>query len=159
MVNIKETNLAFGELYPRDWTDLLVIHHVGGTDRDVSAAEIHEWHLANGWAGIGYHYVIRKDGTIERGRPQEMIGAHAEGFNAHSVGINLTGDFEQAVPTNEQIESAAELLAELCDLYGLTPDLKSIVGHRDLMETLCPGQNLYDLLDSLRGKAIWYQNH
>jgi hypothetical protein len=49
---------------------------------DASAEQIHGWHLGNGWAGIGYHYVIRKDGTIERGRPEWAIGSHAYGFES-----------------------------------------------------------------------------
>ncbi|MEN6411627.1 MAG: N-acetylmuramoyl-L-alanine amidase [Veillonellales bacterium] len=158
-VNIKETNLEFGPLEDRKETNLIVVHHVGGTDRDVSAEEIHGWHLANGWSGIGYHYVIRKDGTIERGRPREMIGAHAEGFNSRSIGINIVGDFEQATPEPAQIESAAMLIAELCEIYCLCPDAQTIVGHRDLMSTDCPGENLYCLLQDIRGKAVWYQQN
>ena len=157
MVNIKETDLAFGQLADREETNLIVIHHVGETDRDVSAAEIHEWHKENGWSGIGYHYVIRKDGTIERGRPRDVIGAHAQGFNSRSIGINIVGDFERAVPVTAQIESASMLIAELCNIYSLCPDAQTIVGHRDLMNTDCPGCNLYDMLQDIRGKAIWYQ--
>jgi len=158
MVNIIETNLQFqSALQQRSLTNLIVIHHVGEVDRDVSAAEIHQWHKNQGWAGIGYHYVIRKDGTIERGRPRDAIGSHAYGFNRESIGINIVGDFEHSAPTAAQIESAAILLAELCNIYNLTPNAQTIVGHRDLMPTTCPGQNLYDLLQTLRGKVIWYQ--
>ena len=160
MITVKETNLEFvKDLLPRTETDLIVIHHVGETNRDVSAAEIHQWHLANGWAGIGYHYVIRKDGTIERGRPRETIGAHAQGFNYRSIGINIVGDFENFKPTQEQIESTSQLAAELSIIYDLTPTAQSVVGHKDLMSTDCPGKNLYDLLQEIRGKAIWYQQN
>ena len=70
--------LDFKYLEPRDVTDQIVIHHTGNpTDDDLSAEEIHESHLAQGWSGIGYHFVIRKDGTIELGRPMDTIGAHA----------------------------------------------------------------------------------
>lgn len=159
MLQIKETNLDFGPLSDRPDTNLIVLHHVGDIDRDVSAEEIHGWHLNNGWAGIGYHYVVRKDGTIERGRPRTAIGSHAYGYNKCSIGINIVGDFEQATPTVEQIESAAQLIAELCGIYDLTPTAESVVGHRDLMSTTCPGQNLYDILQTIRGKAIWYQQN
>lgn len=157
MVNIKETDLQFGSLQERSTTDLIVIHHVGEIDRDVSAEEINSWHKNQGWSGIGYHYVIRKDGTIERGRPVDAIGAHAQGFNSKSIGINIVGDFEQGTPNPEQIESAAILIAELCNIYGITPTTESVVGHRDLMPTTCPGENLYSILQDIRGKAIWYQ--
>jgi N-acetylmuramoyl-L-alanine amidase len=157
MVNIKETNLAFGPLQKRAITYLIVIHHVGDIDRDVSAAEIHKWHLDNGWSGIGYHFVVRKDGKIERGRPRDVIGAHAQGFNSRSIGINIVGDFEQSKPNPAQVESAAMLIADLSDIYCLTPTGKTVVGHRDLMPTTCPGHNLYNILQDIRGKAIWYQ--
>lgn len=157
-INVKETNLDFGYLNPRAYTEMLVLHHVGEIDRDVSAEEIHGWHKDNGWAGIGYHFVIRKDGTVERGRPEEMIGAHAQGFNARSIGINIVGDFEQGDPTAAQIESAAQLIADLSDKYGISITADNVVGHRDLMPTDCPGRNLYSIMDILRGKAVFYQN-
>ena len=75
-VQIEETYLGFYELENRMLTDQLVIHHIGGDcDRDVSAEEVHQWHINRGWSGIGYHFLIRKDGTIERGRPIDTVGA------------------------------------------------------------------------------------
>ena len=153
---IVETNLDFKPMQERETTNMVVVHHVGEITRDVSAAEIHQWHLNQDWAGIGYHFVIRQDGTIERGRPQDMIGAHAQGFNWESIGINVAGDFEQAQPKPEQVESLARLITYLSgdDQYG---KLK-IVGHRDLMETDCPGQNLYVRLPELHGKIAYYRD-
>ena len=150
---IVETNLDFGDLSEREQTNMIVVHHVGEITRDVSAEEIHGWHKNNGWSGIGYHFVIRKDGTIERGRPQEMIGSHAQGFNWESVGINVVGDFEQEEPMPEQVESLARLVAYLEDQYG---ELQ-VCGHRDLMNTDCPGANLYCLLPDLGGKVEYYK--
>ncbi|MBP9551198.1 MAG: N-acetylmuramoyl-L-alanine amidase, partial [Veillonella sp.] len=51
--------------------------------------------VKNGWAGIGYHFVIRKDGTIERGRPLSVVGAHAQGNNLHTIGICMARNFEK----------------------------------------------------------------
>lgn len=155
-LKIKETNLQFSGLSNRLKTNLIVIHHVGGTDTDVSAEEIHKWHLANGWAGIGYHYVIRKDGTIERGRPRNTIGAHTYGYNKTSIGINLVGNFEVATPKPEQIEAAAYLVAKLCNIYSLTPNKSTVRGHKDFNATLCPGENLYSQLQDIRRKAYIY---
>ena len=63
----KETNLRFtNNLKLRDKTRRIVLHHTA-TDYDVSAATVHTWHINQGWSGIGYHYLIRMDGTIERG--------------------------------------------------------------------------------------------
>ncbi|MGL5512379.1 MAG: N-acetylmuramoyl-L-alanine amidase [Sporomusa sp.] len=157
MVDIKETSLQFGNMALQSNIDKIIIHHVGDPARDVSAAEIHGWHVLNGWAGIGYHYVIRRDGTNERGRSEKYVGAHAYGYNAGSIGINLAGNMDKMKPTLEQIESAAMLLADICSRYSITPTASTVVGHCDLMATACPGKNLYVMLPTIRGKAIWYQ--
>lgn len=159
-VDIKETKLDFSSLSERSYTDMIVIHHTGSPDMDASAEQIHGWHLGNGWAGIGYHYVIRKDGTIERGRPEWAIGSHAYGENSHTIGIHLSGDFEQAEPTSQQIEKCALLIADICERYGLPIDRNTVVGHGELMATDCPGENLQALIDdgTITGKAVWYYN-
>lgn len=159
-VDIVETNLDFDSLSERGYTDMIVIHHTGCNDIDASAEEIHGWHLGQGWAGIGYHYVIRKDGTIERGRPEWAIGSHAYGENSHSIGIHLSGDFEQAEPTAEQLDRCGALVADICDRYGIPIDRSHVVGHGELMATTCPGRNLqYYLNDgTITGKAIYYYN-
>ena len=117
---------------------------------------MHDSHLAQGWAGIGYHFVIRKDGRVEIGRPSECLGAHAYGENNHTIGIHVCGNFEIAAPTDAQIESLAKLIADLAETYGLQNTSDCVVGHRDLMPTACPGQNLYSLLQTVLGKAEWY---
>ena len=159
-VDITETNLDFANLSERSYTDQIVIHHTGCNDIDASAEEIHAWHKNNGWAGIGYHYVIRKDGTIERGRPEWAIGSHAYGENSHTVGIHLSGDFEQTEPTAEQVDRCGALVADICDRYGIPIERGYIVGHGELMPTSCPGVNLQSLLDdgTITGKAIFYYN-
>lgn len=158
--NIIDYGLVFDPLADREFTDLIVIHHTGNPeDDDLSAEEIHESHQNKGWAGIGYHYVIRKDGTIEQGRPIETIGAHAYGENWHTIGIHVCGNFELAEPTDEQIESLAVLVAWIADKYCLEINSDTVLAHRDLMPTDCCGTNLYNKLDTVRGKAIWYQLH
>lgn len=148
---VTEGQFTFQEkLVTRPATDVIVIHHVGVPDGDTSAAAIHRAHLANGWAGIGYHYVIRKDGTIERGRPLDTVGAHASGENEHTVGINVTGNFDKERPTKAQLASLERLLVFLCQTYQIRPSAATIVGHRDVNRTDCPGTHLYPLLSQLR---------
>lgn len=152
-VNIVETDLTFsGTLTERQATNYIVVHHIGETDRDVEASEIHQWHLNNGWAGIGYHYVIRKDGSIERGRPRQYIGSHCYGSNWETIGINVVGDFMVATPNEAQLDSLANLVADLCDIYGLDPE-EAIIGHKDRNSTDCPGDNLYPLLPDVKEKV------
>lgn len=161
-VNIKKTNLQYdySQLSNRTKTDMVVIHHTGNpTDDDLSAEEINASHQEQGWTCIGYHYVIRKDGTIEEGRPHWTVGAHAYGDNDHTIGIHVCGNFEIGEPTQAQIESLAMLLANVCDDYGLPIDKDHVVAHRDLMATACCGENLYNQLQTVRGKAIWYQQN
>lgn len=159
-IEIKDYGLKFRSLSTRAKTDMMVIHHTGNpSDDDLSAKQIHQSHLNQGWSGIGYHYVIRKDGSIEKGRPHWTIASHAYGENSHTIGIHFSGNFEKGHPTSAQIESGALLLAKLGNDYGLTLDSKHVVGHRDLMATACPGKNLYAELQTLRGKGIWYQQN
>ena len=160
-IPIVETYLDIdhNQLTTRRVTDQVVVHHTGSpTDDDLSAAEIDASHKGQGWSCIGYHYVIRKDGTVEQGRPHWTIGAHAYRHNSHTIGIHVCGNFEIGEPTDQQIESLAMLLANLCTDYGLPIDRDHIVGHRELMSTACPGRNLFAQMDTVVGKANFYAN-
>lgn len=150
-VPVVETKFSFAEpLLVRPDTNGIVIHHVGVPSGDMSAEAIHKAHLAKGWAGIGYHYVIRKDGTIERGRPLAAVGAHAQGHNYDTIGINVTGNFDTERPTPEQIDSLERLLTFICRIYDIEAGVTTIEGHRDVNATDCPGDNLYRLLPQIR---------
>ncbi len=157
-VKIIETNLQFKDLIQRSCTEKIVIHHTGNPEDDnLSAAEIHQSHLNQGWTGIGYHFVVRKDGSIERGRPLECIGSHTYGYNQCSIGIHVCGNFEIAEPTQEQLNVLPMLIADLCDTYGLIAGKDIVLGHRDLMATACPGENLYKKLQDIRENAEWHR--
>ncbi|MGI5880582.1 MAG: N-acetylmuramoyl-L-alanine amidase [Syntrophomonadaceae bacterium] len=137
-MKIIETELKFNGLRTRTSTSQIVLHH--SASQDVPAAVIHSWHLLQGWAGIGYHFVIRKNGDIERGRPQDSIGAHAGAeVNARSIGICLSGDFTQATPTEQQISSLVELIHWLNKYYAGAHKELEIKMHRDVTATQCPG--------------------
>lgn len=157
-VTIRPTYLKFGPLENRFVTDCIVVHHIGmANNDDVSAETVHQWHLNNGWSGIGYHFLIRKDGTIEEGRPLGTVGAHVYGENRHTVGINLVGNFESAVPTEAQKTAAAHLIASLCTVYQLDPVWESTVkGHCDLNATACPGRYLYAQMPDIVQQARTY---
>ncbi len=153
--HIIENHFQFRSLALRPVTRSVVVHHTGiGGDNNVTAQTIHQMHLRNGWAGIGYHFLIRKDGSIETGRPLDQIGAHAYGYNRSTVGVCLAGNFDFETPSNAQIVSASELIAFLCSVYGLTPNKRTVVGHRDLDPTDCPGNLFYPHLDALQEQAI-----
>lgn len=136
----------------RDKTDYLVIHCSATSDKqDIGAADIDKWHRAKGWACIGYHYVIRRNGEVEEGRDSEVIGAHVSGHNENSVGICMVGgvdanDVNKAVNnfTKEQFTSLKSLLTVLKIRY---PNAK-IQGHRDFPEVkkACPSFEVKDWL-------------
>ncbi len=144
-------------LTPREGTDFIVLHHTGGVPgEDPAVTDLDAAHRGLGWAGVGYHYLIRKNGAVEAGRPSLAMGAHAEGANARSLGVALCGNFCGEDPTPVQLESAAMLLAVLAAAFGLPPDSGHVLGHRDLDATACPGDALYARLPELIGKANWY---
>ena len=98
-----------------------------------SAKDIDGWHKDKGWKGIGYHFVVRRDGTVETGRPLSEAGAHVVGHNRYSIGIcyegGLNAEGEAAdTRTPEQVRALRELVEEM---HGRFPRAV-IVGHRDL---------------------------
>jgi len=104
------------------------------------AEDIHEWHLARGWSGIGYHYVICEDGALERGRPHYWKGAHVVGHNRNSLGICLIGI---DTFTDPQWSTLTDLLRSLKMLYpGVT-----IHGHYEFTNgKTCPNFNVKQFL-------------
>lgn len=149
-MEIKETNLDFGSMNSRSKVlEYIVIHHTASTAKE-TVEQIHNFHINNnGWAGIGYHFYIKKDGTIYKGRDEKYAGAHCENYNSVSLGICLEGNFEIEKPTEKQIQSVTDLVKYLRKKYG---DFK-LVGHRDLNATACPGQYLYSQLLSIDANA------
>ena len=149
-MEIKETNLDFGSMNLRSKVlEYIVIHHTASTAKE-TVEQIHNFHINNnGWAGIGYHFYIRKDGTIYKGRDEKYAGAHCVDYNSISLGICLEGNFEIEKPTDSQLKSLTELLQHLKQKYGNV----QVVGHRDLNATACPGKNLYSKLGSVIANA------
>ena len=123
-----------GSLLTRPLTRKIVLHHRAG-DGDVIS--IHNTHLKNGWSGIGYHFYVRKDGSIFRGRPIEKIGAHAEGHNMDSVGVCFEGNFEKEEMENPELEAGRLLIAHIQEGYGRKLE---VLRHSDVGSTLCPGK-------------------
>ena len=102
--------------------------------RTSSAKEIDIWHRARGFTlGIGYHYVVRRDGSIELGRPEDVVGAHCKNHNRHSIGICYEGGLDEAgkpadTRTPEQKATLHYLLKMLKEDYPKA----LILGHHDL---------------------------
>ena len=122
-----------GALSKRRSTSRIILHHAAASK--CSAQQIHSWHLANGWVGIGYHFFVRKDGSIYRGRPEDTVGAHARNNNYDSIGVCFEGSFDREQMNEVQRTAGAELVAYLKDKYGISKVQK----HSDVNATGCPG--------------------
>lgn len=121
--------------------DKIIVHCTATPEgRDVTVEEITRWHRARGFRTIGYHYLIRLDGTVCPGRPENEIGAHCKGENARSVGICYAGGLASDGKTPKDTRTAAQraslrrLVAELRERYpGAT-----VHGHREFAAKACP---------------------
>lgn len=119
---------------PSDVRFLVVHCSATPATRDIGAREIELMHRQRGFRTIGYHYVIRRDGAIEKGRPDDQPGAHVQGFNSRSLGICLVGGVKPDGKTAEQnftTDQYAALEHLLRDLERRYPTAK-VLGHRDL---------------------------
>ena len=132
-MNIIETNLEFKDMSTRKSTERIILHHADA--KNCSAEDIHRWHLSNGWSGAGYHFLVRKDGTVYRLRPEDKVGAHAYGANYDSLGICFEGNYMEEDMPAEQVKAGQELVAYLKNKYGIS----TVQAHRDVCATSCPG--------------------
>lgn len=135
-MNIIDTKLSFnGTLAKRDVTTTIVLHHAAA--KTCSIDDIHKWHLNNGWSGCGYHFLVRKDGSIYKGRTIDTIGAHAQGSNSFTIGICAEGDYDNELMSDVQFNSIVKLCKYLNNYYKTK---LTIVKHSDLCSTDCPGK-------------------
>ncbi len=122
---------------------LIILHSSAVTpDQSSSAAQIDTRHRHRGYhLGIGYHYVVRRNGQIEQGRPEYIVGVHCLNHNRHSIGICYEGGLDargQPADTRTPAQKVAlrQLIANLHQRYPRAV----IVGHRDLdPQEHCPG--------------------
>lgn len=108
---------------------------------DVSASDIDRWHREKGWLMIGYHAVIKRDGTLEKGRPLNKVGAHVRGINSKSVGICLAGGMMASQPTPEfnYTEEQMIVLRETIDDWLKAFPHARVAGHTDFdKKKTCP---------------------
>ena len=119
-----------------------IIIHCSATreEQQVSVDTIRDWHLAKGWNDIGYHFYIDLDGTINKGRDIDKIGAHCKGHNRNSIGICYCGGVEadgktpKDTRTQEQKDSLLNVLKTLKAMY---PEAV-IYSHNEFANKACP---------------------
>ena len=118
--------------------DMIVIH-CSATRADVplSPRQLEEMHRKRGFDGCGYHYYVRRDGEICTMRPVDRPGAHAKGYNQHSIGVCYEGGLdEQGRPADTRTELQKRSLRVLVRVLAMDFQTRRIVGHRDLSPDL-----------------------
>ncbi len=123
-----------------DW----VVIHCSDTfsAQDIGVEDIRYWHTkGNGWSDVGYHFVIKRDGTVEEGRDIKRVGAHTYGFNNHSIGICwVGGKSDDGGPEDNRTEEQEKSLRGIVDrMLSAFPDAV-LMGHNDfpLVKKDCP---------------------
>lgn len=127
-----------------------VIHHTATGACSTPAAcstavlNIQRFHMqTNGWADIGYNFLVGGDGQVYEGRGWGRQGAHAPGYNNQAMGIAFIGLFTQQLPTAAALQAAQQLI--LCGVQlGEVRAVHQVIGHRQGSATECPGQRLFD---------------
>lgn len=125
--------------------ELLHIVHCAATPnfKHFTSEQVKEWHIAQGWDDIGYHFIIELDGTIKLGRSTHYQGAHCYGKNSKSIGTCLIGTNEF---TDEQMRSLIKLDKALKTIYNI----KSTHGHNEFSNKECPGINIKELMEIVK---------
>lgn len=116
----------------------IVIHATATVEgKNFRAKDIDRWHKSRGWRGIGYHYVVGLDGTIEKGRPDWRIGAHVKGNNRNSIGVVYIGGLsKQKAPKDTRTPAQKQALRYLLKSLKKKYPEAEIVGHRDFSPDL-----------------------
>lgn len=107
----------------------------------MSRDDIDRWHRLRGWAGIGYHWVIRRDGRLEPGRPMNLRGAHVENYNHCAIGICMVGGVDaKGKPSPNFTPAQMDALRGLLDTLSKQFPKATIQGHRDFPQVAkaCP---------------------
>lgn len=113
---------------------------------DYSVEQVRKWHLDRGFNDIGYHFLIRLDGTVEAGRPLETVGAHCKGHNANSIGIAYVGGLDKnGRPKDTRTLPQKEAMRRLVhDLKQYFPRLE-VHCHNEYSTKACPCFSVLEL--------------
>ena len=153
-MNIIDKGLSFGSMNMNNHPVMAIVHHLEAEGPNWTVQMIHNMHIVErGWSGIGYHYYIRLDGTVFKGRPDSAIGSHCLGANSNTLGIAFEGNYDQRseMPA-AQFGAWCELKSYLCGKYGNLP----VYGHREKGSSKCPGSKfpLEKVRTATQGSAV-----
>lgn len=137
----------------------ITVHHDGmspfyATDQASAMRRIESIrraHLGNGWADIGYHYVIDPAGRVYEARPIRYQGAHVKNNNPGNLGVMVLGNFEKQRPSPAAEQSLDRFLADRMSYYNIR--VTRLYTHKELRPTACPGRALQNHMDASRGRG------
>ena len=128
----------------------IILHH-SASPVATTVEQINQWHLDRGWSGIGYHYVCVEDGSIKKGRNINRIGAHTKGQNKDSIGVCITGNFQDYHCPKPRFDKLMSFIQKLIDKHSLS--WNDVYYHQQFGNTLCCGFFLIEQLKQyLKGK-------
>lgn len=122
-----------------------IIIHCSATnpEQDFNAADIDRWHRAKGWSEIGYHIVIKLDGSTEYGRSLNKTGAHAFGYNKKSIGICYIGGVDmEGNPSDTRTNEQKRALRAIIGLLKKDHPKSTVHGHNEFSKKACPSFNV-----------------
>lgn len=128
----------------RDVTEAIFVHcSATKPSQDIGVETIRMWHRQQGWLDVGYHFIIKRDGTVEEGRPVDVIGSHVKDWNYKSVGVCLVGgiDDKGKFKANFTPMQMHALKAALDILKSMYPQA-AIKAHHDVAPKACPSFDL-----------------
>ena len=124
----------------RSITEIIIHCSATAEGRDFGVADIRRWHKAQGWTDVGYHYVVRLDGTVQEGRALSEPGAHCKGHNAHSIGICYVGGLaaDGRTPKDTRTTAQRAALRALVDRLQRQFPAATVHGHCEFAAKACP---------------------
>lgn len=123
----------------RNITEIIVHCSATPEGQNFTVEDIDHWHKQRGWQGIGYHYVIYLDGSVHKGRKDEVIGAHCLGHNAYSIGVCYIGGVDKNnKPKDTRTDAQKQALRNLLKSLKAKYPKATIYGHRDFANKACP---------------------
>lgn len=138
------------ELHTTRKIDKLIIHCSATPHHmDIGVEQIDNWHRMRGWSQIGYHFVIRRDGTLEHGRPVKKMGAHVKGYNRYSIGICLVGGVNADMKAENNFTWAQwRRIEQFARLFKVEYPKATIHGHNEFTKYKeCPSFDVQEWLN------------
>ncbi|HZW09346.1 MAG TPA: peptidoglycan recognition family protein [Phycisphaerales bacterium] len=151
--NLPDTN-------PMNGISRITVHHDGmnaftSTSQAAAAQRlesIRRSHVsANGWADIGYHYVIDPAGRVWEARPVNLQGAHVKDNNEHNLGVMVMGNYDQQSPTGASTKALDDFVSAMMRKYRVP--VSRVYTHQEIRPTACPGRSLQYVMESTRSRG------